>query len=39
LVQFVPHRTLWIWNRNAAARRLGISFRALRYRLGKLGIE
>jgi two-component system response regulator PilR (NtrC family) len=27
------------WNRTAAARRLGISFRALRYRLSKLGIE
>ncbi len=26
------------WNRTAAARRLGISFRALRYRLDKLGI-
>ncbi|MCB1758877.1 MAG: sigma-54-dependent Fis family transcriptional regulator [Gammaproteobacteria bacterium] len=27
------------WNRTAAARRLGISFRQLRYRLSKLGIE
>ncbi len=27
------------WNRTAAARQLGISFRALRYRLSKLGIE
>ncbi len=27
------------WNRTAAAKRLGISFRALRYRLSKLGIE
>jgi two-component system, NtrC family, response regulator PilR len=27
------------WNRTAAARKLGISFRALRYRLAKLGIE
>lgn len=27
------------WNRTAAAKRLGISFRALRYRLNKLGIE
>ncbi|MGD8310884.1 MAG: sigma-54 dependent transcriptional regulator [Chromatiales bacterium] len=27
------------WNRTAAARRLGISFRALRYRLAKLGLD
>ncbi len=27
------------WNRTAAARQLGISFRALRYRLEKLGLE
>jgi len=27
------------WNRTAAARQLGISFRALRYRLEKLGID
>ncbi len=27
------------WNRTAAAKKLGISFRALRYRLSKLGIE
>ena len=27
------------WNRTAAARRLGVSFRTLRYRLKKLGIE
>jgi len=27
------------WNRTAAARKLGISFRALRYRLEKLGLE
>ncbi|MCB1864550.1 MAG: sigma-54-dependent Fis family transcriptional regulator [Chromatiales bacterium] len=27
------------WNRTAAARRLGITFRALRYRLKKLGLE
>jgi two-component system response regulator PilR (NtrC family) len=27
------------WNRTAAARRLGISFRALRYRLEKLGLD
>jgi two-component system response regulator PilR (NtrC family) len=27
------------WNRTAAAKKLGISFRALRYRLNKLGIE
>jgi two-component system response regulator PilR (NtrC family) len=27
------------WNRTAAARRLGMSFRSLRYRLKKLGIE
>jgi two-component system response regulator PilR (NtrC family) len=27
------------WNKTAAARILGISFRALRYRLSKLGIE
>jgi len=27
------------WNRTAAAKRLGMSFRQLRYRLGKLGIE
>ena len=27
------------WNRTAAARRLGMSFRQLRYRLSKLGIE
>ncbi|MET0046794.1 MAG: sigma-54 dependent transcriptional regulator [Sedimenticola sp.] len=27
------------WNRTAAAKRLGISFRALRYRLEKLGLE
>jgi two-component system response regulator PilR (NtrC family) len=27
------------WNRTAAARRLGISFRALRYKLDKLGLE
>jgi two-component system response regulator PilR (NtrC family) len=27
------------WNRTAAAKRLGISFRALRYRLSKLGID
>ncbi len=27
------------WNRTAAAKKLGISFRALRYRLGKLGLD
>jgi len=27
------------WNKTAAARRLGISFRALRYRLKKLGMD
>ena len=27
------------WNRTAAAKRLGISFRQLRYRLSKLGID
>ena len=27
------------WNRTQAAKLLGISFRALRYRLHKLGIE
>jgi two-component system response regulator PilR (NtrC family) len=27
------------WNRTAAARLLGISFRALRYRLEKLGLD
>ena len=27
------------WNKTAAAKRLGISFRALRYRLKKLGME
>ena len=27
------------WNKTAAAKLLGISFRALRYRLDKLGIE
>lgn len=27
------------WNRTAAAKKLGISFRALRYRLSKLGID
>jgi two-component system response regulator PilR (NtrC family) len=27
------------WNRTAAARQLGMSLRALRYRLAKLGIE
>ncbi len=27
------------WNRTAAAKKLGISFRALRYRFSKLGIE
>ncbi|HEC17673.1 MAG TPA: sigma-54-dependent Fis family transcriptional regulator [Sedimenticola sp.] len=27
------------WNRTAAARKLGISFRALRYRLSKLGLD
>ncbi len=27
------------WNRTAAAQRLGLSFRALRYRLSKLGIQ
>ena len=27
------------WNKTAAARRLGISFRALRYRLKKLNME
>ncbi len=27
------------WNRTAAAKKLGLSFRALRYRLSKLGIE
>ena len=27
------------WNRTAAARQLGISFRALRYRLDKLGLD
>lgn len=27
------------WNRTAAARKLGMTLRALRYRLGKLGIE
>ncbi len=28
-----------LWNRTAAAKRLGMSFRSLRYRLKKLGIE
>jgi len=27
------------WNKTAAAKRLGISFRAMRYRLKKLGME
>ncbi|MCG6965154.1 MAG: helix-turn-helix domain-containing protein, partial [Chromatiaceae bacterium] len=27
------------WNRTAAAKALGISFRALRYRLDKLGLD
>ncbi|WP_173586112.1 helix-turn-helix domain-containing protein, partial [Methylogaea oryzae] len=27
------------WNRTAAAKQLGITFRALRYRLKKLGLE
>ena len=27
------------WNRTAAAKRLGISFRALRYKLKKLGLD
>ena len=27
------------WNRTAAAKKLGISFRALRYKLSKLGLE
>ncbi|MEX2352768.1 MAG: helix-turn-helix domain-containing protein, partial [Gammaproteobacteria bacterium] len=27
------------WNKTAAAKLLGISFRALRYRLEKLGID
>ena len=27
------------WNRTAAAKRLGITFRALRYRLKKLGLD
>ena len=27
------------WNKTAAAKRLGITFRALRYRLKKLGME
>mgnify|MGYP000697630317 CR=1 FL=1 len=27
------------WNRTAAAKQLGISFRALRYRLEKLGLD
>jgi two-component system response regulator PilR (NtrC family) len=27
------------WNRTAAAKKLGISFRQLRYRLEKLGLE
>ena len=27
------------WNKTAAARRLGISLRALRYRLEKLGLD
>ena len=27
------------WNKTAAAKNLGISFRALRYRLNKLGID
>ena len=27
------------WNRTAAAKKLGISFRALRYRLEKLGLD
>ena len=27
------------WNRTAAAKRLGMSFRSLRYRLQKLGID
>ena len=27
------------WNKTAAAKRLGISFRALRYRLKKLGMD
>ncbi len=27
------------WNRTAAAKKLGITFRALRYRIKKLGLE
>jgi two-component system response regulator PilR (NtrC family) len=27
------------WNRTAAAQKLGLTFRALRYRLKKLGID
>ena len=27
------------WNRTAAAKRLGMTFRSLRYRLKKLGID
>ncbi len=27
------------WNKTAAARKLGITFRALRYKLKKLGLE
>jgi two-component system response regulator PilR (NtrC family) len=27
------------WNRTAAARKLGMSFRAFRYRLKKLGLD
>ncbi|HJP50052.1 MAG TPA: helix-turn-helix domain-containing protein, partial [Pseudomonadales bacterium] len=27
------------WNKTAAAKKLGITFRALRYRLKKLGLE
>jgi len=27
------------WNKTAAARKLGVSFRALRYKLKKLGME
>ena len=27
------------WNKTAAARKLGISFRAMRYKLQKLGLE
>jgi two-component system response regulator PilR (NtrC family) len=27
------------WNRTAAARRLGLSFRSMRYRMKKLGLD